>query len=145
MTEELRRRALEEERDENEKTAFQRNRDKLADSAGLPTRSKYLLKVYVLLIIVMAYPVYTKTFARPKHQRQRRDFYDELNEKRAGLEEVYIANKSALAVTVMAAAVVYLVAAERSTLDDPVQQPLPEMFYRSVWPPAKHFHLHSGF
>eukprot|EP00796_Vickermania_ingenoplastis_P005977 gene5977-4286_t len=89
FVEELRRRQMNQEREKNEKSAFQRNMDKLAGSADLPSRNPYFLRFYMVLLLIFAYMAWVRTFARQTHQKRRTDFYVDVEEKREKLLHLY--------------------------------------------------------
>ncbi|KPI84098.1 DnaJ domain protein-like protein [Leptomonas seymouri] len=144
MNAELRRRAVLKERELNEKSGFQRAVDRLADSADLPTRNPRFLRFYVLLIISVFCLMYKRTFERTTHQRRRTNFYHDLEENRAELLEAYVLHKAGMQVSVVAAAVVFLAAAEHKTMQDPVVPSPPEVYFRAVKPPPDHFTVVAG-
>ncbi|EPY27164.1 hypothetical protein STCU_02420 [Strigomonas culicis] len=144
MTEELRTRAKLLEREENEKSSFQRVMDRLADSADLPTRNPHAFRACIVLTLVVLYFIYSKTFARSKHQKNRTRFYHNLEEEREELFSIYEKYKDGLEVSVTAAAIIFLAASQKKTADDPVITPPPETHYHSIHPPASHFHVHAG-
>lgn len=144
MAGELRRRSLLKEKEENEKSAFQRATDKLSDSADLPTRNPHFLRFYVVLLICVFYLMYKRTFERTNHQRKRTNFYHDLEDNRAELLEAYAQHKAGLQVSAVAAALVFIAAAERKTMQDAVVPSPPEVFFRAVKPPADHFTVIAG-
>ncbi|KAK7201126.1 DnaJ domain protein-like protein [Novymonas esmeraldas] len=144
MNAELRRRALLQEREQNEKSGFQRMSDRLADSADLPTRSPGLLRLYAVLLVCVFYLMYKRTFERTTHQRKRTQFYQDLEENREELMTVYEAHKEGLQVSAVAAALVFLAAAQNKKGSDPVVPSPPEVYYRAVRPPSDHFNIVAG-
>ncbi|TPP43281.1 DnaJ domain family protein [Leishmania donovani] len=144
MKAELRRRAVLKEKEQNEKSRFQRTADRLADSAELPTQNPHLLRIYALVVVCVFYLMYKRTFERTHHQRKRAKFYQALEENREELMATYEKHKEGLQVTAVAAALVFLAAAEHKTADDPVVPSPPEVFYRSVKPPSDHYTVVAG-
>jgi curved DNA-binding protein CbpA len=144
MNAELRRRALLKEKEQNEKSNFQRATDRLANSADLPTRNPYFLRFYVLLVIAVFYLMYKRTFERTVHQRKRTSFYRDLEDSRTELLEAYAHHRAGLQVSAVAAAIVFVAAAERKTLQDAVVPSPPEVFFRAVKPPPDHFTVIAG-
>lgn len=144
MNAELRRRAVLKEKEQNEKSNFQRAADRLSDSADLPTRNPHFLRLYVLLLIAVFYLMYKRTFERTTHQRKRANFYHELEDNRAELLEAYAAHKTGLQVSAVAAAMVFIAAAEKKTMQDAVVPSPPEVFFRAVKPPPDHFTVIAG-
>lgn len=144
MKAELQRRALLKEKEQNEKSHFQRAADRLADSAELPTRNPHLLRIYALIVVCVFYLMYKRTFERTHHQRKRTQFYQGLEENREELMATYEKHKDALQATAVAAALVFLAAAEHKTANDPVVPSPPEVFYRSVKPPSDHYTVVAG-
>lgn len=144
MNAELRRRAMLKEREQNEKSNFQRATDRLADSADLPTRNPHALRFYVLLLLAVFYLMYKRTFERNTHQRNRAAFYHDLEDNRAELLETYVRHKAGLQVSAVAAAVLFIAAAERKTMEDAVVPSPPEVYFRAVKPPPEHFTVVAG-
>ncbi|CAJ1030708.1 DnaJ domain containing protein, putative [Leishmania lindenbergi] len=144
MTAELRRRAVLKEKEQNEKSRFQRTADRLADNAELPTRNSYLLRIYALVVVCVFYLMYKRTFERTNHQKKRTQFYQMLEGNREELMTAYEKHKDGLQVMAVAAALVFLAAAEHKTLDDPIVPSPPETFYRSVVPPNDHYTVVAG-
>jgi len=144
MAAELRRRATLREVEENEKTTFQRTVDRLADSADLPTRNPYLLRIYGIIILGVFYLMYFKTFERTAHQKRRHLFYSELEKDREALMKVYEDHKDGLEVSVVAAALLLLAAAKSKVKEDTSVTARDETYYRSVKPPAHHFNVIAG-
>lgn len=144
MAAELRRRAVLREVEENEKSLFQKTIDRLADSADLPTRNPYLLRLYSVLILGVFYLMYFKTFERTKHHKKRHLFYSELEKDREVLMQIYDDHKDGLEVSVVAAAVLFVAAAKAKVREDAEVAMREETFYRSVNPPAEHFNIIAG-
>ncbi|KAG5498740.1 hypothetical protein JKF63_03028 [Porcisia hertigi] len=144
MNAELRRRTLLKEREQNEKSGFQRVADRLADSAELPTRNPHLLRFYALTVACVFYLMYKRTFERTNHHRKRTQFYRELEGDREELMAAYEKHKDGLQVSAVAAALVFLAAAAHKTERDPVAPCPPEVFYRSVKPPNDHYTIVAG-
>ncbi|KPA83309.1 putative mitochondrial DnaJ domain protein-like protein [Leptomonas pyrrhocoris] len=144
MKAELRRRAVLKEREQNEKSGFQRAADRLADSADLPTRNRHLLRFYALLVITVFYLMFKRTFERTTRQQRRTGYYHDLEENRAELLEAYALHKAGLQVSAVAAAVVFIAAAEHKTMLDAVVPSPPEVFFRAVRPPPDHFTVVAG-
>ncbi|KAL7696683.1 DnaJ domain protein-like protein [Lotmaria passim] len=144
MNAELRRRAVLKEREQNEKSGFQRAADRLADSADLPTHNPHFLRFYVLLLIAVFYLMFKRTFERTTHQRKRTEFYHDLEDNRAELLETYALHKAGLQVSAVAAAVLFIAAAEHKTLNDAVVPSPPEVYFRAVKPPPDHFTVVAG-
>lgn len=144
MSAELRRRALEKEREENAKTTFQRVVDRLSDSGDLPSRNSTLLRLCFVLAIVTLYFVYQRSFAWGKHKRSRASFYSTIEQRREELMGVYEANRDGVESSVAAAAIVFLAACQNKQEGDPVVPPTPEKHFREVRPPREHFCVISG-
>ncbi|RNF17152.1 putative DNA-J protein [Trypanosoma cruzi] len=144
MSEELRRRSIEKEREENSKSILQRVADRMSDSADLPSRNPAALRFYFILAFVVLYFTYQRTFAWGKHRSSRADFYSSVEQKREELLEVYEENRDALETSVAAAAIVFLVASQRKQETDPVVPPTPEKHFREIRPPREHFYVISG-
>ncbi|GET90850.1 Dnaj domain protein-like protein [Leishmania tarentolae] len=144
MNAELRRRALLQEKEQNEKSRFQRAADRLADNAELPTKNPHLLRIYALVVVVVFFLMYKRTFERTTHQRRRTQFYQELEENREELMKAYEKHKEGLQATAVTAALVFLAAAEHKKSSDPVVPSPPEVFYRSVKPPNNHYTVIAG-
>ncbi|KAG5472464.1 hypothetical protein LSCM1_03863 [Leishmania martiniquensis] len=144
MSAELRRRAALREKEQNEKSRFQRMVDHLADSAELPTRNPRLLRIYAVIAACAVYLMYKRTFERTSHQRTRAQFYQELEASREELMAAYEKHKDGLQVSAVAAALVFLAAAEHKTISDAVVSSPPEVFYGSVRPPNEHFTVIAG-
>ncbi|CCW68111.1 unnamed protein product [Phytomonas sp. Hart1] len=142
--EEMRRRAIEKEKEQNEKTAFQRATDRVADSADLPTRNPRLLMLYVCVLFVAFYFTFQRTFARTKHQRNRTIFYDDLEAQRAQMGRVYEEYKDGLELSAATAGIIFLAASEGRMMADPVQPPVPEVYFHAVCPPKCHFNVVAG-
>ncbi|CCW61591.1 unnamed protein product [Phytomonas sp. EM1] len=142
--EEMRRRAIEKEKEQNEKTAFQRAADRLTDSADLPTRNPRLVVLYLCALLVVVYIMCEKTFARTKHQRNRTIFYDDLEAQRAQMAWPYEKYKDGVELSVAAAAIIFLAASKGRTAADPIQTSAPEVYFHAVRPPNSHFHVISG-
>lgn len=144
MSAELRRRSLLKEKEMNAKSSFQRTADRLADSADLPTHNKHFLRFYVLLLIGVFYLMYKRTFERTHHHRKRHNFYHNLEDNREELLEAYVQHKAGLQVSAVAAALVFIAAAEGKTACDAVVPSPPEVFFRAVKPPPDHFTVIAG-
>lgn len=144
MAAELQRRSMAIEKQQNEKLMFQRVLDRLADSANLPTRNPRLLRVCLGLILLAFYFMYERGFARQTHQERRREFYRNINDQRHDMQLFYKNNKEAVELAVATAAIIFLIASEQKTLEDEIQPPVPETYYRSVRPPQSHFHVVAG-
>ncbi|ESL07830.1 DNA-J protein [Trypanosoma rangeli SC58] len=144
MAEELRRRSLAKEKEENAKTMFQRVVDRLSDSADLPSRNSLALRFYFLLALVVLYFTYQRAFAWGKRQRSRAAFYASVEQKRHELLEMYNENRDSLETSVAAAAIVFLAASQNKQESDPLVPPTPEKLFREVRPPREHFYVISG-
>lgn len=141
---ELRRRQMAQEKEKNEKSSFRRNIDRLTDSADLPTRNPLFLRAYLVLLIFLVYMMISRTFARQRHQKRRNVFYNNVEDRRAGLLEFYESNKPLVEELTVAAALVYLAAARKKSDDDTPVGTRPVMVYDSVRPPASHFNVIAG-
>lgn len=141
---ELRRRQMAQEKENNEKSAFQRNVDKLAGSADLPTRNPQFLYAYIALLFVLLYMMIVRTFARQTHQKRRNVFYADVEGKREELLKIYGAKRHAIEQNAVAAALIFLAAAKKKTNDLAPVESHPVLVYDAVRPPASHFHVISG-
>ncbi|CBH11872.1 chaperone protein DNAj, putative [Trypanosoma brucei gambiense DAL972] len=144
MTEELRRRSLDLEKEDNAKTVFQRGVDRLSDSGDLPSRSPTFLRLYLVLALVSIYFMYQRAFAWGKHHRNRTWFYESLEEKREELMETYMRHRKVVETSVAAAAIVLIAASEGKVESDPVVPVKPGRHFRTVQPPKDHFSIVAG-
>ncbi|RNF14042.1 putative DNA-J protein [Trypanosoma conorhini] len=144
MSEELRRRSLEKEKEENAKTMFQRAVDRLSDSADLPSRNPSVLRFCFLLALVVVYFAYQRACAWGNRRRSRADFYASVDQKRQELLDIYNENRTGLETSVAAAAILFLAASQNKQETDPVVPPTPEKLFRGVRPPREHFYVISG-
>lgn len=141
VVEELRKRQMTQEKEQNEKTAFQRNMDKLANSADLPSRNPYFLRLYVVMLVVLAYFMIVRTFARQHHQNRRRRFYRSVEEEREELLTLYYEQPEMVDELAVAAAILCLIAARKK---DPDSTPLiapPPLIFDTVRAPPEHFQV----
>lgn len=144
MAAELRRRAMEKEKEMNERSNFERVATRLADSAELPFQNKRLLQLYGVIVVITLYVLAMKTVARSRHQKRRTRFYRSLDEERDEQLAVFESNHVGMEVAVVAAALVFLAASEKKSLADPVVPAVPEVFFSAVQPPPTHFHVISS-
>lgn len=156
MFKEMRRRQMMQEKENNEKSAFQKNMDKLADSAELPSRNPHFLRFYAVALIVVFYIMYERTFARQGHQSRRTRFYVDVENKREELLQLYSAH-SLLVEELTAGATIALLAASRKKLVEQNESIAlesaeetssipgrPVLVYDAIQPPRSHFHVHAG-
>ncbi|KAH8613588.1 DnaJ domain [Trypanosoma vivax] len=144
MSAELRKRAVEQEKEANAKTMFQRGVDRLSDSGDLPSRNSVIVRLYLLLAAISLYFVYQRTFAWGRHHRNRSEFYSQLEAQRNCSLSLYEEHRSLLETSVVAAAILFITASENKKEADPVVPPTYEEYFRSVRPPRDHFHVVSG-
>lgn len=158
MVKEMRRRQLMQEKETNEKSSFQRNMDKLADSADLPSRNPYFLRLYFVALIVVAFMMYRRSFARQEHQHKRSLFYLDVENKREELLQLYTTHPFLVEELTAAATIVLLAASRKKLLTSNLEQvveseekemvlPLvarPVLVYDGIKPPSSHFHVHAG-
>lgn len=159
MIKEMRRRQMMQEKENNEKSSFQRNMDKLADSADLPSRNPHFLRFYFVALMVVFYMMYKRTFARPGHQRKRSLFYMDVENKREELLQLYTTHSFLVEDLTAAAAIVLLAASRKKLLSTKLERVLedekeeeetfpavtrPVLVYDAIHPPPSHFHVHAG-
>lgn len=147
---EVRRRQMAQEKEKNEKSAFQRNMDKLADSADLPSRNPYFIRFYFAVLLLLLYMVYVRTFARQTHHKRRTTFYIDVEDKREALLQMYNERTNIVEELTVATSLVFLAAAKKkSDCDYLVSNSAntgrnPLLVYDAVRPPPSHFHVIAG-
>lgn len=132
LWEELSRKTEEAARREGSKTFTDRIMSRLEDSGSLPTRNKYIV---MCILAYLAYYFYGQWEGRqPKvaKDKQRISFYNSKSDERLIVKEEYMANAENFNTVTAAAAIVFLAAASKKSLDDPIVQPVMDEYIYSV-------------
>lgn len=145
LEQELRRRSMEAERVKNERSAFDRVVNRLANSGDLPTYNKRFLRFYACLLCFLFYLTWKRGVARKEHHRQRTQFYHDIDRDREAILSSYARTKDEVECMVVSAAAILLAASAHKNSEDGVPESGQEKYYSTVRPPPEHFNVHAGF
>lgn len=132
LWEEVERQTSTKDAQDRSRSRFERFMNRLEEAGYLPSRNKAFVAVLVVLMVLLYYRSLRKSKPLATKTEARETFYVRQLEERRIIEEEYMASCDKFNISVNAAAIIFLAAALKKDLEDPVVVPFGDEFTYSV-------------
>lgn len=132
LWEEVERQTVSKDAKDRSRSRFERYMNRLEEGGFLPSRNKAFVAALSFLMVVLYYRNFRHIKPLEKKTDARETFYVRQLEERRIIEEEYMASCDKFNISVNAAAIIFLAAALKKDLEDPVVAPFGDEFTYSV-------------